>query len=85
MKKPSVFPDLPLTAEKTTRCNSGNRHRKLIIKCGGRWIDCTTNKETIITANTTGGDDLGTGLQSSPLEPIVTSKSVNVASVRSSV
>ncbi|QHO37908.1 uncharacterized protein [Arachis hypogaea] len=78
MTKPPVSPDLPppnLTAtdEETTRCNTANRPRKLIIKCGHRMVGCTTDKD-VINANTTGRDDSGTGLQQSPLEPTLNSK-----------
>ncbi|XLR55540.1 hypothetical protein S83_006212 [Arachis hypogaea] len=67
MKKTPISPDLPLTVEETTKYNSGNRSRKLIIKWEDRWISCTTNKDAITAANTTSGDDFGTGLQSLPL------------------
>ncbi|QHO37922.1 uncharacterized protein DS421_4g115790 [Arachis hypogaea] len=75
MKKPPVSLDLPppnltATAEETTRCNSANRPRKLVIKCGDRMIGCTTNKDAITAANTTGHDP-GTEL---PLEPTVNPK-----------
>ncbi|KAL4321098.1 hypothetical protein AHAS_Ahas14G0076500 [Arachis hypogaea] len=74
MTKSPVSPDLPppnLTAtdEETTRCNTANRPRKLIIKCGDRMIGCTTDKD-VINANTTSHDDSGTGR----LEPTVNPK-----------
>ncbi|XLR18592.1 uncharacterized protein LOC110270901 [Arachis ipaensis] len=78
MKKPPVSPDLPppnlrATADETTRCNTANRPRKLIIKCGDRRIGCTTNKDAITATNTTGHDP-GTELPQLPLEPTVNPK-----------